>query len=145
MDDVEQYYFAYGANLDVAEMQRRCPTSTFIGTAVLPQYRFIIFSHGVASVSQDPSRSVYGIVWSVTPQDINALDKFEGVAQGRYARSSVEVQLQDGTTTQALIYLGADATFGTPRDGYLENIVQNAQQHGFPAEYIEELESWLRM
>ena len=33
--DTRRYYLAYGSNLNVPQMRRRCPTATILGTAKL--------------------------------------------------------------------------------------------------------------
>ena len=39
-------YYAYGSNMDMTQMETRCPDAEFIGLATLPQYRFLINERG---------------------------------------------------------------------------------------------------
>jgi hypothetical protein len=50
----------------------------FLGRARLPGYRFVINARGVATVVEDQSREVYGVLWNITLDDEKALDKYEG-------------------------------------------------------------------
>ena len=38
MKNMKKYYLAYGSNLNVAQMQFRCPDAVVAGTAVIPDY-----------------------------------------------------------------------------------------------------------
>lgn len=41
---MSRFYFAYGSNLDAAQMERRCPGSQYRGKAFLPKHR-MAFTH----------------------------------------------------------------------------------------------------
>ena len=43
-------YFAYGSNMDIAAMARRCPASRPLGIARLARHRFAILQAGYATV-----------------------------------------------------------------------------------------------
>jgi hypothetical protein len=70
-------YFAYGLNMDLAGMGKRCPRSKPLGLARLPRHRFIVTSDGYASVIRDPREEVHGVLWDCALGDIRTLDKFE--------------------------------------------------------------------
>src|SRR5215211_3190831 len=63
-------YFAYGSNMDVAAMAERCPASRPIGIARLPRHRFMIAREGYATVTRDPRRTVWGILWELALVDV---------------------------------------------------------------------------
>jgi hypothetical protein len=65
-----------------------------------------------------------------------------GVADGLYRQEQVTVH-QDGRTLSALAYVAAESSAGTPRSGYLERIVAAARRWAFPADYVEELCTWM--
>ncbi|TGO66710.1 hypothetical protein BELL_0938g00010 [Botrytis elliptica] len=55
-------YFAYGSNLSLKQMKTRCPDSTYVGTGVLQNYRWIVNQRGYANIvfcgdSGDESKS----------------------------------------------------------------------------------------
>ncbi len=139
-----QYYFAYGSNIDQAQMKKRCPGAVFVGSAKLCGYRFIINTRGVATVVSDASRDVFGILWTITEADQLSLDKYEGVKLGTYKKKEMYVKIDKENSIQALIYLAKVSTPGSPRDNYMEKIVTAAEQCGLPIKYIEELRSWLK-
>lgn len=136
-------YFAYGANMDAAAMALRCPVSRLIGRGRLPRHRFIVMREGYASVVRDPARLVHGVLWELALDDIPALDRYEGVAGGLYAKAYLPVRTSRGMR-RALIYLGRSTAPGRPRPGYLEAVLAAAEAAQLPAPYLREIGGWLR-
>jgi hypothetical protein len=132
-------YFAYGSNMDVAAMARRCPASKPIGLARLPRHRLVIMREGYASVVRDPRREVRGMLWDLALADVPALDRYEGVAGGLYTKVQQSVLAASGAR-RALVYVGRDAGPGVPRPGYLEAVAAAARSAGLPDGYVRELE-----
>lgn len=77
-------YFAYGSNLDQEQMRKRCPDSKLIGKSGLHGYRldFTRFSKGwgggVADIVPDDKLCVLGLLFMVSSEDLEILDKYEG-------------------------------------------------------------------
>ncbi|KAH6624831.1 hypothetical protein B0J18DRAFT_444724 [Chaetomium sp. MPI-SDFR-AT-0129] len=98
-------YFAYGSNLWLEQMARRCPSSYFVGRAILPDYRWQINERGFANVVPSPGHNVHGLVYelgstsSVSPgaigTDERRLDRNEGVHTGAYAKAYLPVMLYE--------------------------------------------------
>lgn len=128
-------YFAYGLNMDVAGMARRCPRSTALGLARLPRHRFIVTTDGYASVVRDPRESVHGVLWDCALGDIRTLDKFEELASGLYVKINQPV-IVEGGAKRALIYIGRSGTPGRPKPGYLEQVVAAAKEWSLPETYV---------
>jgi gamma-glutamylcyclotransferase (GGCT)/AIG2-like uncharacterized protein YtfP len=128
-------YFAYGSNMDVQQMAVRCPDAVVIGTACLPRHRFLINTHGVATVVPSESEAVHGVLWEISKADEASLDGYEGVASGFYRKVITRVRLKNGDETEALIYLANDERVGTPRPGYMERVMAAAKSHRFAAKY----------
>ena len=142
MKQRQRLYFAYGANLDRRSMGHRCPQAKILSTASLRGYRFAIEANGVATVVPDQLRAVHGILWRLTPADVQNLDAFEGVHIGAYHRELVDVVPPSGSPTAALIYISASSVPGKPRTGYLEKLIAAANDHGMPESYVTELLGW---
>ncbi|MDP4003004.1 gamma-glutamylcyclotransferase family protein [Methylobacterium sp. NEAU K] len=136
-------YFAYGANMDAAAMALRCPISRMVGGGHLPRHRFIIMREGYASVVRDPARTVWGVLWDLAPGDIPALDRYEGVAGGLYAKATLPISTAVGVK-RALIYLGRSTAPGRPRPGYLDAMLAAAKAAQLPPAYIGEISRWMR-
>ncbi|KAF2485148.1 hypothetical protein BDY17DRAFT_308595 [Neohortaea acidophila] len=98
-------YFGYGSNLWLAQMTLRCATSTYLGTARLRGYKWIINERGYANVVQtgtqpsaaaesaefhDYTNEVWGLVYSLLPNDEAKLDVNEGVPEA-YTKEYIPV------------------------------------------------------
>jgi len=132
-------YFAYGSNMDVTAMADRCPASRAIGLARLPRHRFLINVDGYATVVRDARGTVHGLLWDLALRDVQALDRYEGVAQGLYTKV-VQPVLTSAGPRQALVYIGRSAQPGLPKPGYLEGVVAAAKAAGLPAGYVAGLD-----
>ncbi|KAH0495671.1 hypothetical protein TgHK011_009206 [Trichoderma gracile] len=86
-------YFAYGSNLHVKQMNRRCPNSKFIGKARLANYRWQINQRGYANVIQAEGHWVDGLVYEIDDIDEAKLDINEGVAKNAYSKRYMTVLL----------------------------------------------------
>jgi hypothetical protein len=133
-------YFAYGSNMDIAQMAVRCHKATLRGTGLLAGYRFRIDGRGFATVDQDQSASVLGLVWELSQEDEANLDRYEGVPRF-YTKQILEIGHGEQRTPM-LIYVSTDRLKGKPEPSYLERIVLAAQVQGFREAYVDELKSW---
>lgn len=99
-------YLAYGSNLNLEQMAQRCPGAKVLGATELKNYR-LLFRGGhaaaVATVEPHKGGSVPVLVWSITPADEAALDRYEGFPY-LYRKETVKVRLS-GKSVSAMIYL----------------------------------------
>lgn len=129
-----KYYFAYGMNTNVDEMQRRCPTASNVGRAILPDHKFVFKYH--ADIVQDQDSRVEGVLWVIGKDDENSLDMLEGYPV-YYEKKQVTVWTDPETSVSAMTYYMTDVNgdlskpassyFDTVKDGYLQNKL-NTQQ-----------------
>ncbi len=94
IEEVNKYYFAYGSNIHLSQMARRCPSSTFIGKAILPGFRWQINTRGVANVVESSDHVVEGLLYDVSCQDERVLDRSEGVSKGFYQKQFLSVDFE---------------------------------------------------
>jgi cation transport regulator ChaC len=132
-------HFAYGSNMDLRMMKRRCPGAGVVGGAVLRDHRFIITKDGYASVAAARGTLVHGLLWRVTPRDLAALNAYENIEAGLYRAASLPVQAA-GRAVRALVYVSRSGVPGRPRLGYMELVAAAARDAGLPADYIATLE-----
>ena len=133
-------YFAYGSNLCVAQMARRCPDATNPRPATLADHDWLINQRGVATVEPFDGTQVHGVVWDLSDRDLATLDSAEGVPV-RYRRDRLTVHTADGPAA-AWVYIDHRIETGAPRPGYLERIIDGAIHHGLPHRWIEFLRRW---
>lgn len=133
-------YFAYGSNLCAEQMARRCPGAADPRPAVLADHDWLINQRGVATVEPFIGSTVHGVVWSLTADDLDALDDAEGVPD-RYRRRRLRVHTAAGAAP-AWVYIDHRVTPGAPRPGYLDRVIGGAVHHSLPQRWVEFLRRW---
>jgi gamma-glutamylcyclotransferase (GGCT)/AIG2-like uncharacterized protein YtfP len=131
-------HFAYGSNMSVPMMRRRCPAARLEGRALLPGYRFIITREGYASVLSAPGACVHGVLWRLTPRDLAALNAYENLGGGLYRAVTMAV-VANRRRVAALVYVGRSRARGRPRSGYMDIVTAAAREAGFPPCYVRNL------
>jgi Gamma-glutamyl cyclotransferase, AIG2-like len=132
-------YFAYGANMNVRAMARRCPRSKALGQARLLRHRLAVMREGWLTVARDPRSAVHGVLWDLALADVAALDRYEGLPQRLYAKLAQPVVAELGPR-QAIVYFGANAGPGDARQDYIAEVIAAARSWPLAAETIEALE-----
>ncbi len=128
-------YFAFGSNLDAAQMARRCPGARVVGHARLEAHRlgFAGWSPtrkgAVATVLPDAGASVMGVLYRLEAEDLGRLDAAEG-HPWFYERRRVRVRAADGRYRAAWTYV-LDAEPGLPAAAYLTLIARAYARLGF--------------
>lgn len=81
MAQKNHYYIAYGSNLNLSQMRRRCPTAKIIGTALLKNWELLFKGSKTGSylTIEPKERSIVpAAIWEITPNDEKSLDRYEG-------------------------------------------------------------------
>ena len=134
------FYFAYGSNIDPKQMQERCPGAIPVGIGNLPFYKTIINSRGVATIINAPDSFASGILWSVSDEHIKTLDEKEGVRFGTYARETKTIRI-NSLEIHAITYVASKTDQGKPREGYLEKLINGANHFSFGDEFHSYIQS----
>jgi hypothetical protein len=145
-------YFAYGSNLDEAQMAIRCPDARFVGIAQLPNHRICfprrspIRNCAVASIERAIGETVWGVLYDLTLEDFERLDAREGFDPSRpedtnrYNRTSIVVETLRGDWIQTETYVAMpEPDPGLPSIDYLSQIIYSAMRLGFPESYMAKL------
>jgi gamma-glutamylcyclotransferase (GGCT)/AIG2-like uncharacterized protein YtfP len=135
-------YFAYGSNMDRGAMQGRCLGARPLGVAMAAGWRFFVTTDGYASIVRAGGDEVFGVLWEVGPRDVAALNTYESLDSGLYARKRIAVRL-GYAKKPALVYIARATGEGRPRPRYMEMIVEAAQDWELPDDYIKPLRRWL--
>ena len=136
-------YFAYGSNMDRVAMAQRCPRSLPLGPARLPHHRPDLTPQGYATVTRDARGTVWGLLWDLALSDVAALDRWEEVTRGMYAKQMISVVRRGGAAVRALIYIGNEVPRAGPNasPAYGKAIVMAAGELDLPASYIVQLQA----
>jgi hypothetical protein len=132
-------YFAYGSNMDVDAMARRCPSSKALGLARLERHRLAAMREGWLTVVRDPSSAVHGVLWSLALSDVAALDRYEGLFEGLYAKL-IQAVIAESSPKRAIVYFGANAGPGVPRPAYIAEVLAAAKSWPLPPGGVASLE-----
>ena len=71
-------YFAYGSNISITQMKRRCPQAKPMFKATLYNARMEFRKFADVAYERKKRSFVKGVVYEVTKSDIKALDRYEG-------------------------------------------------------------------
>ena len=141
-DKPKSLYFAYGSNLNKAQMETRCPDSNTFQLARVNYMRFIINDLGVASIVKDFTGTVFGALWEISAEDEEKLDHYEGVKFGLYEKRFIEAICPNGNSFEALVYIATNNKPGRPRKNYLNTILTGINDFGGHDSWKEEVEAW---
>lgn len=134
----KRIYLAYGSNLHLGQMERRCPDAKPLGTAMLQDYQ-LLFRGGtrgaVATVEPKEGGRVPVLLWTISARDERSLDYYEGYPF-LYRKETVTVDL-DGTPTEAMVYIMNEGRpLGAPSTVYYNTILEGYRANGLDTCYL---------
>lgn len=140
------WYFAYGSNMNRAQMLSRAGKILEEHTASLPNYE-VRFNKKVrggtagANIQPTPGKTVHGVLYRVEEGALRSLDRYEGAPQ-HYRRIEVQVTPEGGKPVPAQVYIASKVEKGLrPSAPYLQAILDGAGEHNLPASYIGEIKT----
>ena len=137
-------YFAYGANLHIAQMKSLCPKSAPVCPASLENYRLTIAlpaaspgnQPGWATVTPEAGALVPGALFRLHDDDLPALDHFEDYP-ALYDRQEVEIITADGPLQAMLYIMRHPIRAARPAAHYVETLRQGYRDFDLPMEALE--------
>lgn len=142
-----KYYLAYGSNLSVGQMLRRCPNAIYVGAARIKDYRLLFRgsqSGYYLTISKKKGSMVPVLVWRISETDEENLDRYEGWPRF-YKKEMMEVtvcDLLDGSPIKdvnALVYtMTGRRPKGEPSKQYLLTCLEGYRRFGFPEDILFE-------
>ena len=141
---MKKYYLAYGSNLNIAQMQFRCPDATVVGTAVIPDYELLfkrILTGAYLTIEPKQGAQVPGGVWEVSAADELRLDRYEGFPRFYY-KKEMRIPVKDirtGKTRQrdAFVYvMHEDRKLGVPTSFYMRTCLDGYKDFGFDPDFL---------
>ncbi len=85
----DSYILAYGSNILMQRMMKRCPCAKVVGVTILHGYRMLFkksLTGAYATIEQDANCSVPAVVYRISAEDEARLDRFEGVPKYYYKK-----------------------------------------------------------
>lgn len=140
----KKYYLAYGSNLNIGQMQQRCPDAKPIGRALLKGYKLLFKGSRTGSyLTIEPERNsiVPVIVWEVTENDERRLDQYEGYPVFYYkkVKTITYTDISTGHTQKcnAFVYImDENRPYGLPSDLYLKICREGYHDFGIEQKFL---------
>ena len=129
---MNKYYFAYGMNTNVAEMNNRCPNAVSLGKCVLENFELRFRAH--ADIDLVPGSAMEGVLWGITPECEQALDRLEGYP---YYYNKINVVLDDNTIAMAYI-MNKKGKQEPPGLSYEKCLIEGYTSHGLNVDWLTE-------
>ena len=142
----KRYNIAYGSNLNVWQMLKRCPAARIIGTGEVPDYRLMYKgSKTGAYLTIEPCEgfSVPVACWEVTAEDEAALDRYEGFPKF-YRKVEMELPIKgirSGRTRRRTVFayvMTEGRAFGIPSRFYIDICREGYRAFGFDEKFLLE-------
>ena len=132
--------------MSAAVMLAVSPGHRFLGAARLESHRLaftrrsIRSGSGVADILADPSEEVWGTLYEIPDEELEALDRKEGVGFA-YTRTDVRVHPPAGEAIDALAYavVAKASAEIPPSPDYLQGILTAAVERSLPEHYLRSL------
>ena len=142
-DCMKKFYLAYGSNLNVKQMQFRCPDARIVGTAEIPNYQLLFKGSKTGSyLTIEPKQgcTVPVAVWSVSERDELALDRYEGYPHFYY-KTELELPLAETRKKlTAFVYImHEERKLGIPTSAYIRTCVDGYRQFGFDLKHLRKV------
>ncbi|ATL65902.1 gamma-glutamylcyclotransferase [Nocardia terpenica] len=141
-------YAAYGSNMDPEQMLKRCPHSPVYGTGWLEGWRLTFAGDDIgwegplATVVEEPGSRVFVVLYDVSAEDEQSLDRWEGSDFGIHKKIRLRVTANPGAATEpvlAWLYVLDAYEGGLPSARYIGVIADAAEKAGAPADYVHAL------
>ena len=136
----ETLYFAYGSNINLEQMEHRCPDARLVGPVTLENYELQFRGNGFATVAPRESSVVHGLMWKLPPTSEQTLDRYEGYPR-HYTKEQVSVRTPDGAVISVMAYIMAEPLCrqpALPSPYYYRVIREGFEANGLPMESLEE-------
>lgn len=131
-------YFAYGSNINLGQMEYRCPDASVVGPVVLEGWELLFRRGGFATIAPKEGETVHGLLWSLTRSCERSLDRYEGYPRF-YDKKMVTVRDSEGRSLSVMAYI-MDDRFREPMlpaESYYNGILEGYQQNGLPVSALK--------
>lgn len=137
---MKKYYLAYGSNLNMEQMQFRCPNAVPIGISELKGYRLLFKGSKTGAyltIEKSVGHKVPLGVWEVDEEDEEALDRYEGYPAFYYKKYLT--LWNENERIDAFVYImHEDRELGIPSEYYVETCEQGYKDFGLNDKYLKE-------
>jgi|SRR5208283_447515 len=146
----QAWYLAYGSNMNRRIFESgRGMRPMQAQPALLENYRLLFNlaigpgQRGVANLEAQAGACTWGVLYLITVEQSEHLDRTEGVPRGAYRRIPVWVLVNGSERVEAFTYQSDRISLGRkPSPRYIGLLIEGAVQHGLPPGYLHYLRSF---
>ena len=140
----KRYYIAYGSNLNIEQMKRRCPQARIIGTAEIKDYELLFkgsLTGSYLTIEKSMGGRVPVAVWETTEADEAALDRYEGFPTFYY-KAEMELDIKGIRTGRirnrnCYVYImHEERQMGVPSYYYIDTCLEGYRAFGFDESFL---------
>lgn len=138
MGDGIMLYVAYGSNMNLQQMDYRCPNSNVVGNGKLHGWKLVFNIHADIIKTENKEDIVPVVVWNVdSDEDWRMLDMYEGYPS-YYVKETVNVMFDNGETKEAIVYVMAENRKGIcpPAISYFHGILKGCIDNRINTDYL---------
>ena len=130
-------YAAYGSNLDLKAMAKRCPDAKQLSKGILADYKLVFGAKGFLDVVPSRGDRVQVGVYAVSVDDLKTLDEYEEYPD-LYDRIPLTIHTEKLGDLEALVYVMQPYTKQQlPTEAYWKTITQGFEDYGFDVSDLE--------
>ncbi len=141
----KKYYIAYGSNLNVKQMKKRCPSAQIVGVSNIQNYELLFKGSKTGyylTIEPKKGESVPVAVWETTAEDEKALDHYEGFPIFYYKTEILlpvkEIETGKVKNQKGYIYImHENSPRGIPSQHYVDICMEGYLYFGFDAEILK--------
>lgn len=135
----KKLYLAYGSNLNINQMVKRCPESAIYCSGELKNYSLKFagsISNAYATIKKSEGESVPCGIWEITENDEKSLDTYEGYPNF-YTKETVNICVDDKEITVMTYIMSPNFKVGLPSEGYEQTIREGYEDFGLDIKKFE--------
>jgi hypothetical protein len=135
-----KFYLAYGSNLNLEQMAKRCPTAKVVGSCNLEGYQLLFkgpHDGAVATIEAKENSQVPVLIWEIKPDDELALDYYEGWPV-LYRKETIKVTVGKRLVPAMVYLMNGNRPLGLPSCYYYSIIQEGYKAAEFDVEILRQ-------
>jgi gamma-glutamylcyclotransferase (GGCT)/AIG2-like uncharacterized protein YtfP len=136
---MKKYYLAYGSNLNLQQLKKRCPTAKFIGKTILNNYRLVFKGNNIGFLTiEEVENSIVPLgIFEITEFDEHNLDWYEGYPNF-YHKEYLDIIVNDNKEKALIYIMNPNYSYALPSMEYLKNCIEGYNDFGFNKKILEQ-------
>lgn len=129
-------YAAYGSDMNMRQMDERCPHAMAIGKGRIKGWRFCFNSTDAIYEAGNEEDFVPVVIWDV-PKEGGNWQRLDG-CHSDYESKTIDVELDNGASEVATVYIKNADGIHPPERHYFNSVVRGAAENYIDIEYLYE-------